>query len=129
MVHLENQPINLLWLPSMAKIFQKEKKMRQYNVIKMLNTEHSWFGSDTVFLCTPLLRDHLSCKTTFLWQKGWSLMTGFTVHESITHTENAINFGTLHSNLFLTRKHNTTNLHYPSVVACSYPGHSLVLYL
>ena len=31
------------------------------------------------FLCNPLFRDHVSCETTFLWQKGWSLMTGFTV--------------------------------------------------
>ena len=29
------------------------------------------------FECVSLLKDHLSCKTTFLWQMGWSLMTSF----------------------------------------------------
>ena len=31
------------------------------------------------FQCNPLLKDHPSCETTFSWQKGWSLTTGFTV--------------------------------------------------
>ena len=45
----------------------------------MCNTEQFWFVTERTFGCVPLLRDHLSCKTTFLWQKGWSQMTCFTV--------------------------------------------------
>ena len=29
------------------------------------------------FQCNPLFKDHLSCETTFSWQEGWSLMTGY----------------------------------------------------
>ena len=40
-----------------------ETKMRQY-IIKRCNTEQFWFGSERTFGCVPLLREHLSFKTT-----------------------------------------------------------------
>ena len=46
---------------------------------KICNTEQFWFGTEKTYGGVPLLKDHLSCKTTFLWLKGWSQMTGFTV--------------------------------------------------
>ena len=60
------------------KTSQNEKKMRQYMSLKYV-IQNNFCLVLRAFGCVPLLRDHLSCKTTFLWQKGWSQMTGFTV--------------------------------------------------
>ena len=52
-----------------GKMSQNEKKMKKY-IIERCNIEHFWFGTKKTFGYVPLLRDHLSCKTTFVWQKG-----------------------------------------------------------
>ena len=68
-----------MWLTYMVKIPQNGKKFRKYILLKRYSTEQFWFVTVRTTGCVPLLRDHLPCKTTFLWQKGWSQMTGFTV--------------------------------------------------
>ena len=52
--------------------------------IKRHNAEDSLgFGTDITLACVPLLIDHLSRKSTFLWQDGGLRMTGFTANENV----------------------------------------------
>ena len=59
--------------------YLKMKENETVNIIKLCNTDQFWFGTERLFGYVPLLKDHLSCRTTFVWQKRWSQMTGFTV--------------------------------------------------
>jgi hypothetical protein len=34
-------------------------------------------------MCTSVMGDHLSCKTTFAWPQGWSPIAGFTVSQAL----------------------------------------------
>ena len=47
-----------------------EMKMKQYMAFKYVLSNNFWFVTERTFGCVPLLRYHLSCKTTFLGQRG-----------------------------------------------------------
>ena len=41
-----------------------------------------WFDTGLYFTCIePVWKEHLSYNATFIWQKGWSYNTGFTVYD------------------------------------------------
>ena len=53
--------------------------MRHYMLLKYVVQNNFGLVLRVLMEVSLYSRDHLSCKTTFLWQNGWSQRTGFNV--------------------------------------------------